>query len=87
MREANARLKIVLNSASKPPIPIFSNLKFGWMIELAAGRRFDGFMLIPVLASLKKFIGVCLVSIPLDLGSESVGADESPGFSEVRSIN
>lgn len=40
-RDANARRKISLNSASKPPIPISSNLKLGDRIALGAALKED----------------------------------------------
>lgn len=46
MREAKARLKMSLNSLSRPPIPRSSNLKSGRMTELAAGRRVEPLRLI-----------------------------------------
>lgn len=51
------------------------------MIELAAGRRLDGLRLMPDFASLKKLIKVCLVRIPLVVGSADVGAEDD-GFSD-----
>jgi hypothetical protein len=35
-REANARLKILPNSSSRPPMPMSSNLKFGARIAFGA---------------------------------------------------
>ena len=58
MRDAKARRKIVLNSASSPPIPISSNLKSGAIMEFAAGRLFEGFKGNGALGSLKKLICV-----------------------------
>lgn len=64
-----------------------SNLKPGWMIELAAGRLLDAFRLIPVLASLKKSIVVCFVKMPRVNGSVAGGPDPPPDFSMERSTN
>src|SRR5436305_10215102 len=75
IRDANALRKMVLNSASRPPMPIDSNLKSGAMIEFAAGLRFEALRFSVVLGSLKKFIWVCGVKIPRDLLSDEGAAD------------
>ena len=75
--EANALRKIAPNSVSSPPIPISSNLKFGAMMEFAAGRFAEPFSLMGDLASLKKVIAVFLKRIPRTLGLDSVLPPES----------
>src|SRR5277367_2484076 len=75
IRDANARRKMVLNSASRPPIPMDSNLKSGAMIELAAGLRLEALRFSVVFGSLKKLICVCEVRMPRDLLSDD-GGDE-----------
>jgi hypothetical protein len=82
---ANARRKMAPNSESRPPIPISSNLKLGWMIAFGGGRFAEALIFMLESGALKKVISVCGVRIPLVFGEDVVVV--SPFSNTVRSTH